>query len=67
MEAGGFGSPPFHREKPMPTKKPSDGEMTVLVDGAISDGDFGFLKKGAKFKPVDKEAGEQLRARKIAE
>lgn len=51
----------------MPTKKPSDGEMTVLVDGAISDGDFGFLKKGAKFKPVDKEAGEQLRARKIAE
>lgn len=52
----------------MPRKAaPKSGEMTVKVAHAISDGEFGFLPVGATFTPADKEAGEQLKARKLAE
>ena len=51
----------------MPAKKKAEGGLTVLVANAISDGEGGYLAKGAKFTPADKEAGEQLKARKLAE
>lgn len=51
----------------MPARKQTDGEMTVLVADAIADGKGGYLAKGAKFTPADKDAGEQLKARKLAE
>ena len=51
----------------MPARKKAEGGMTVLVANMISDGAGGYLAKGAVFQPADKEAGEQLKARKLAE
>lgn len=43
------------------------GAMTVLVAGAISDGEGGWLPVGAKTVPVDDEARASLIAKRLAE
>lgn len=48
-------------------KKTTNGEMTVKVDDRIGDGEGGYLKKGAKFTPVNAEAAESLKAKGLAE
>lgn len=51
----------------MARPKKSDGNLTVKVADTISDGDGGFLAVGDTFTPVDEEAGEELKAKGLAE
>lgn len=51
----------------MARPKKTDGTLKVKVADAISDGDGGFLAVGDTFTPADEEAGEDLKAKGLAE
>ncbi len=51
----------------MARPKKQEGELTVKVADAISNGEGGYLTVGEKFSAPDPEAAESLKAKGLAE
>lgn len=55
------------RGRPRKAVEAKPGSLVVKLADAIHDGNGGFLSVGAVFVPADEAAGEQLKARGLAE